>query len=124
MKQLLLVCAGGALGSGARYLVALALPSRAAGIPWATFAVNATGCFLISLLMQLHGAKLYIHDDLRVLLVVGVLGGFTTYSSFNYEMIALFRAGNEAAAFLYAAVTLATCLGAGILGIAASRIVI
>ncbi|MBI3818550.1 MAG: CrcB family protein [Planctomycetes bacterium] len=124
MKQLLLVCAGGALGSGARYLAALALTSRAGGIPWATWAVNAAGSFLIAFVMQLHGAKITIGDDARVFLVIGVLGGFTTYSSFNQEMISLYRSGSGATAAVYGAATLASCIIAGMLGIVASRFLI
>jgi len=115
--RLLLVCAGGALGSGARYLVVNA-SARALGLgfPWGTLAVNVTGSFLVALVMG-WAAGGVISQEARLLLATGVLGGFTTYSSFNHETLALASEGRVAAAVAYAAVTVAACLAAGIAGI-------
>ena len=120
--RLLLVCLGGAVGSGARYLVALALAHRAAvHFPWATFAVNVIGCFCLQLLLGLAAGGLRLSDELRLLLATGVLGGFTTYSSFNTETLGLWRAGAPRLALIYLLATVLACLVAGLAGAAAAR---
>ncbi|HVG25223.1 MAG TPA: CrcB family protein [Thermoanaerobaculia bacterium] len=108
---LLLVCLGGALGSGARYLVALATPRG-------TLVVNLVGSFCIGLVLAVMRPS-----DLRLMLVTGVLGGFTTYSAFNEETLALFRADAFGAAVANVLVTLAGCLVAGAAGHALARLV-
>jgi CrcB protein len=120
--RLLLVCLGGALGSGTRYLVAVALAHRAAvHFPWATFAVNVAGCFLLQLILGLIGGGLRLSDELRLLLTTGVMGGFTTYSSFNAETLALWRAGAPRLALGYLLATVLVCLAAGLAGAALAR---
>ena len=85
---------GGALGSLARYLVTL-LVNEGAGysgrFPLATFLINVTGSFLIGLLLVILDRGELLHPNLRPLLVTGVLGGFTTFSSFEWEAFALSR---------------------------------
>lgn len=109
MTRLLLVCLGGALGSGARYLIALTVPQ-------ATLVVNVAGSFAIALVMATLAPT-----DLRLFLVTGILGGFTTYSAFNEEALAMLR--NEAwlAAAGYVVATVGGCLLAGLLGFAVAR---
>jgi fluoride exporter len=103
---------GGALGSVARYLVAVAfLRARLPAMPWATFAVNVAGCYLLAVfsgLLLARGAS----EPLRLFATVGVCGGFTTYSTFNAELFALggVRAGG------YVLVTLVSCVTAAWLG--------
>jgi CrcB protein len=130
--RLLLVCLGGALGSGARYLVAVALVPRlssaspgvglALTFPWATLTVNVVGCFLLELLVGLVAGGLRLSTELRLLLATGVLGGFTTYSSFNTETAALWRAGAPRLAVIYLLVTLLACLLSGLLGAQLARL--
>lgn len=110
MTRFLLVCLGGALGSAARYLVALAMPRG-------TLVVNLVGSFCIALVMALLRPS-----DLRLLLVTGILGGFTTYSAFNEETLQMMRAGTWGAAALYVLVTVAGCLAAGFAGVAIARL--
>jgi CrcB protein len=85
MDRYALVMLGGAIGSLARYVAATAITSRfESRFPLGTFLVNVSGCFAIGVLMTvlvLRGA----HQNWRLLLVVGVLGGYTTFSSFGYE---------------------------------------
>jgi len=121
MIRLLLVCAGGALGAGARFLVATGL-ARAAGaaLPWGTLAVNVAGSFLIPFVMA-AAANGQLSEEGRLLLAAGVLGGFTTYSSFNHETLAMAAEGRFAAAAGYAVLTFAVCLVAGLAGMAAAR---
>jgi len=117
MLRILYVALGGALGSVLRYLTATGVARLAGvGFPWGTLAVNVTGSFLVALVMG-WAAGGVISQEARLLLATGVLGGFTTYSSFNHETLALASEGRVAAAVAYAAVTVAACLAAGIAGI-------
>ncbi len=115
MKNLLLVCCGGAAGSGLRYLVGVwAARALGAGFPSGTLIVNVLGAFAIAVVMGLGLAE---GASLRLFIVTGVLGGFTTYSSFNHEVLRLYGDGAVGAAALYVAVTLIGCLLAGALGL-------
>jgi CrcB protein len=88
--RLLLVLAGGALGSSARYAVAIWSAGRwGAAFPWGTLIVNVAGSFLIWLIANLADEAGSIGSDGRVFLVVGILGGFTTFSSFSLETLRL-----------------------------------
>lgn len=119
MTRLLLVCAGGAVGTGARYLLTVWL-ARVAGIafPWGTLAVNVAGCFLLALLIQ---AGTTIPEDLRLALATGVLGGFTTYSAFNYDATAYFTQGMWVKGAVYLFVTVIGSFAAGLVGTMAGR---
>ncbi|MBS1110527.1 MAG: camphor resistance protein CrcB [Anaeromyxobacteraceae bacterium] len=116
MSKLLLVCAGGAIGSGARYLVgSWAVTAWGTGFPWGTLVVNLTGSFLISVIMYLGLEVGAVGPDLRMFLAVGVMGGFTTYSSFNHETLVLAQRGQWGLAAGYVGATL---LGAWVAGLA------
>lgn len=123
VKELLLVCLGGAIGTGARYLVGSWVARATTAVPLGTFAVNVVGSFLLGVVMAafLRGA---VPPTARVVLAAGVLGGFTTYSSFNWEMLASIERGAWLAATLYAGVTLLSCLAAGAAGAALARAVV
>jgi CrcB protein len=113
----LLVGLGGALGSMARYGIGLALPSI--GFPYATLAVNVIGCFGIGLVLPTIDRAVALPPDLRLLIVVGFLGGFTTFSAFGNETIALVRAGGTVA-LLNVAANVLLGLAAVVLGRAIS----
>jgi len=123
MTRFLMVCLGGAAGSGARYLVGVGM-TRWLGpaFPSGTLVVNLLGSFLISVIMDLSVHYGAIPLEVRILLTAGVLGGFTTYSSFNYEALAFLQRGLWGQALLYVAATVVGCLGAGVLGMAAARL--
>jgi fluoride exporter len=88
----LLVLCGGAAGSLARYLVTLGVNEKYDGrFPLATFLINVAGSFAIGILTILLDRGALFHPNLRWLLVTGVLGGFTTFSSFEWETFALGR---------------------------------
>jgi len=88
----LLVLAGGAFGSLIRYLVSIGINEHYDGrFPAATFLINVTGSFLIGLLLVLLDREDLLHPNLRPLLVTGFLGGYTTFSTFEWEIFALGR---------------------------------
>lgn len=93
LRALLLVGLGGFVGSVGRYLISgwvhRLLPYAA--FPWGTLTVNVSGCFLIGLFSGLADSRQLWGPDLRLFVMLGVLGGFTTFSSFAYETLALTR---------------------------------
>ena len=107
------VMLGSALGGGARLYVST-LVARGAGtaFPWGTLAVNVAGCLLVGALGALFepASPLHVRQDLRVFLIVGVLGGFTTFSAFSLEALLLVQRGQAPAALGYVALSLAGCL--------------
>ena len=120
--RLLLVLAGGALGSGARYLVSVWMAERfGVMFPWGTFAVNVAGSFLIGLIATLADDLGRINPETRVFLVAGVLGGFTTFSSFSLEALRLVEGREAVRAVLYAAGSVTLGLAAAALGVALGR---
>jgi CrcB protein len=94
LVNVLLVAAGGAIGAAARYLAGLWIAARlGASFPWGTFFVNVTGSFLIGIVLVLvEGGTL--PAEARLFLAVGILGGYTTFSSFSYETLQLLNGGD------------------------------
>ena len=115
------MCAGGALGSGARYLASTAI-ARALGpdFPRGTLFVNVTGSFLLAFILALRAETL--GPEARLFLGAGVMGGYTTYSSFNYETLALVERGSAGLAAANVALTVLACLAAGLGGLALGRL--
>ncbi|HVP60265.1 MAG TPA: fluoride efflux transporter CrcB [Myxococcaceae bacterium] len=122
MMRVALVALGGAIGSVARYGVgALAAQFLGPSFPWGTLLVNLSGSFLIALVMHLALSGTAISLELRIFLTTGILGGFTTYSSFNYETLALLNQRAYGLAGLNLAATVLGSLAAGVLGLGAGR---
>jgi CrcB protein len=116
MERFLLICLAGAAGTGARYLVSVWATQRlGATFPYGTLIVNLVGCFVIAAVMR-TALTLSWSATLRMTLTVGFLGGFTTYSSFNYETARLLEEGSSGLAALNVVVTLTGGLVAGLLG--------
>ena len=122
VMRFLLVCLGGAAGTGARYLFGVgAQRLTGGGLPYGTIGVNLIGSFLIVVIMQLGLMKETLSPDVRVILSTGVMGGFTTYSAFNYETVQFLRTGAVGLAALNVGVTLVGCLLAAGLGFLVAR---
>jgi fluoride exporter len=122
MALFLLVCLGGAFGTGLRFLIGVTVQGLfGPSFPAGTLFVNLVGSFLISMFMYLSADKGLIGTQARIVLCTGVLGGFTTYSSFNFETMRLWQAGSLGLGFLNLGVTVVGCLGMGALGLLAGR---
>lgn len=125
MMRFLLICLGGAIGTGARYLTALwAASAFGAAFPFGTLIVNVVGSFLLAMIMHIGGASEMISADVRMMLTTGVMGGFTTYSTFNYETTSYFREGAWLLGIANAGVTIFGCLAAGVAGLAFARLIV
>ena len=91
-----MVMLGGGVGSLARYLVSLAINERTGNrFPVGTTVVNVTGSFLIGVFMVLLAERLQPNSNLQLLLVVGFLGGYTTFSTFEFETYRALQSGNN-----------------------------
>lgn len=120
--KLLLVGAGGALGSIARYLLEGWVQRLTPGsFPAGTLAVNVLGSFALGLVVSVLAARGQLDSNVRLVLATGVLGGFTTYSGFNHQALELLRAREWLAGGLVVAAMVGLCLLAGGLGLAAGR---
>ncbi len=119
------VAIGGALGSVARYACsAVALRWFGAGFPWGTLFVNVSGSFAIGLLAALMTAdgRPLLGNDARAFAMIGVLGGFTTFSAFSLETLNLIRSGAIGAAGANVALSVGLCLAGTWLGFAAAAL--
>ncbi len=102
MKTMLLVAAGGALGSVARFLVGRAsLHLWGPDFPWGTLIVNVIGSCMIGIMAGLLAYFVSWTQDVRNFIVIGILGGFTTFSSFSLDAFTLYERGAYGPAFLY-----------------------
>jgi|HubBroStandDraft_2_1064218.scaffolds.fasta_scaffold1357918_1 CrcB protein len=102
MSQYLLVALGAAAGGLARYIIGTAIMQRFGGrFPLGTLVINVTGCFLIGVLMTMITERGTLNSKWQPLLVVGVLGGYTTFSAFGWETYARVREGSFFMGFAY-----------------------
>ncbi|MBB4478212.1 fluoride efflux transporter CrcB [Rhizobium etli] len=123
MIQAFLVALGGAIGSVLRYYVGQwALRLMGPAFPWGTLAVNVVGCFVIGVFAELIARKFNASMELRLLLVTGFLGGFTTFSAFSLDAISLFERGEAVAGGIYIAASVGLSMAAVISGLAIMRV--
>ena len=118
MMKLLLIGSGGFIGSVLRYLVSgsAQTASQSIAFPYGTLAVNVIGCFLIGFLSELAQSRSLFSPDTRAFLIVGILGGFTTFSAFGNETMNLLRDGEQALAMMNVSAQILLGLGAVWLG--------
>lgn len=120
MSNLLVIGIGGFLGSIARYAVSLWIAQKwGRSFPFGTFAVNVSGTFLIGLLMTLLTGKFVANPQWRLFLIVGFLGAYTTFSTFEYETGALLRDGE----WLYASTNVIGSVIAGFAALKAGEVI-
>jgi CrcB protein len=123
VTRVILVGLGGFVGSAGRYLVGLGTARLwpAAELQIGTLTVNIAGCLFIGLLTAFADARGIVSPEIRALVLIGVLGGFTTFSTFAYETLALGRAGHTSVAVTNVILQVAGCLGAVWLGSVVGR---
>jgi CrcB protein len=111
MMRLFWVCLGSAVGGGARYLLSSWITERwSSGFPYGTLVVNVLGSFLIGGLMYAGAEASLLSATALLALTTGVMGGFTTYSSFSYQTLKALQEGQWAVAYANLALTLLGCL--------------
>ncbi|MBH0197751.1 MAG: fluoride efflux transporter CrcB [Nitrospira sp.] len=118
MIKLLLIGAGGFIGSVLRYLVSgfVQTLSQSIAFPYGTLAVNVLGCFCIGFLSEIFTARALVGTNMQAFLVVGILGGFTTFSAFGNETMNLIREGDAVLALMNVGAQVLLGLGAVWLG--------
>jgi CrcB protein len=123
MMTVLLVGTGGFIGSVTRYLLGAWVQSASGNswIPYGTLTVNVVGCFLIGLFIGLAETRQFLGEGTRALIVVGLLGGFTTFSAFGYETIAMVREGHIVAAAANVGIQITLGLAAVLIGLKVSQ---
>jgi CrcB protein len=122
MNHILLVAAGGALGSVARYLTGLAtLRWFGPGYPWGTLAVNIVGGLAIGVFAELIARRFDGSPELRMFIITGILGGFTTFSAFSLEVTAMAERGDYMAAIGYVLISVIISVAAVFAGLALVR---
>lgn len=117
---LAVIAAGGGIGAVLRYGVGLWVPSHG-DMPWPTLGINVIGCFAIGVLMVVITEIRTPHRLLRPFLGVGVLGGFTTFSTYAVEVRRLLESGRTVLALGYLGGTVVLALGAVVAGMAVTR---
>ncbi len=120
MTRLLAVALGGAFGAMSRYLVSgwVARLTHESAFPYGTLVVNVTGSFLLGLMMGLGGeGRLLLPPAVRVVVGIGFLGAFTTFSTFSYETVEALRIGDFRVAIGNTVLSVVTALGACWLGL-------
>jgi fluoride exporter len=120
MRTFLLVCLAGAAGTGLRHLINVAVAESSRPFPYGTLAINIAGSFLMGLLVPLALKRAWPVPIISMI-VTGFLGGFTTYSRFNFDLTVYFAAGQWMKAFAYLALTVLGGLAAGFLGFALAK---
>lgn len=124
MRQLLAVAAGGAIGASLRWLLAGAVQRATGGsFPWGTFAVNAAGSFLLGFLFVYLLERSTAGELTRLLITVGLLGAFTTFSTYSLESVRLMQEGAFGMAVGNVLGQVVICLALTWLGVQAARLI-
>ncbi len=125
MERLLLICLGGAIGTGLRYLTGVvAADWLGTAFPYGTLIVNLSGALVIGVVQQLGAEALLIPDNVRLFLTTGMMGGLTTYSTFSYETVRLMETGAWSQAWGKIVVTTTISLSLCFVGIGLGRLIV
>lgn len=124
MMKIILIFLGGGIGAVARYaLQGFVHRYSGSSFPLGTLAVNVLGCLLIGYLMIALEERFLVNPTLRIFLIIGILGGFTTFSSFSYETIALLRDGELLFGVINILASLIVCLSATFIGMTVAKLI-
>ena len=122
ITKLLIVAAGGSLGSVMRYLVFVLFERQyPSSFPWATLTVNIVGSLLIGFLWG-YFDRIHISSGMRLMIFIGLLGGFTTFSTFAFDIFSLFRDGEFKLMTIYFLSSNLLTIGAAFFGYAITRL--
>ena len=122
MTQALAIAAGGAIGALLRYWTSTAVHSRlGTGFPWGTLTVNVTGSLLMGFLYIWLIERMATGPEMRAFLLIGVLGAFTTFSTFSMETLNLLESGQPGRAVANILVSVSVCIIAAGVGVFAAR---
>jgi CrcB protein len=113
LTRILAISIGGAFGALARYGLNVLFAKSFSPFPFATFFINVTGSFLVGFLLTLFSEKFDVNENLRLAIIVGFLGAYTTFSTFEFETFALMREKHLTTAILYVSMSFAI----GLLGV-------
>lgn len=120
--MILAVAFGGAIGASARYVLVGAIGRWLGnGFPWGTLVVNVVGCLVMGALTELMAVKWNVGAELRAMLTVGVVGGFTTFSSFALDTAVLNERGAFGASMIYILASVMLSIGGFYAGLLAMR---
>lgn len=120
----LAVALGGAIGAGARYQVGnlmLRLAGPHSQFPWGTLSVNVTGSLIMGVLLGWFAKGGADSENMRLFLVAGLMGGFTTFSAFSAEMVTMLHRGEMSSALIYVSVSVIAGMAAFLVGLVAAQ---
>jgi CrcB protein len=121
MEMVIAVGFGGAAGAILRWLIGILTNNLTNQAVWGTLSVNLVGSFLVGFLFICFQGKLPVSDVLRTGILVGLLGGFTTFSTFSMETVNMMMVGLHARAMIYIVASVALCLAGTWVGVAVAR---
>ena len=122
MNHFLIVAMGGAVGASLRHLVGMmALRAFGSGFPYGTLICNIAGSFLMGMLVEMIALRFNVGTEVRLFLATGLLGGFTTFSTFSLDIVSLTERGQVGPALFYIAISLAGGITALIFGLITAR---
>lgn len=125
MKLVLAIAVGGAFGAVARHFVGQQVSHLLGqGFPWSTLAVNVAGSLVMGVLVEAMALNWNVSPEIRALLTVGVLGAFTTFSTFALDAVSLHARGEDLLALTYCVASVVLCVGGVFAGMRAVRLVL
>ena len=124
MNMIVAIAIGGAAGAVGRYFVTLGMASiLGPGFPWGTIVVNIGGSLIMGVLVHVMATSWTVSPDVRAFMTVGVLGAFTTFSTFSLDAVTLYERGQIGLAAIYVIVSVAAAVGALVLGLKLARVI-